>query len=102
MTTFPDEETADRVLDGLLEQRLAACIQTLPIRSAYRWKGTVNRDPEILALIKTRTALYPEVEAFLKDRHPYENPEILLLPAAAGALAYLNWIDAETRPPESG
>ena len=97
LTTFPDAAAAAPILDGLLEARLAACVQTLPIQSAYRWKGAVNRDSEILALIKTKTALYPEVEAFLKARHPYETPEILLIPVAAGLAAYLQWIGAETK-----
>jgi periplasmic divalent cation tolerance protein len=97
LTTFPDPAAAAKVLDGLLESRLAACVQTLPIQSAYRWKGAVNRDNETLALIKTKTALYPEVEAYLKARHPYETPEIVLLPIAAGFAGYLQWIADETQ-----
>ena len=58
MTTFPDPATAAKVLDGLLENRLAACVQTLPIHRADRWKGAVNREAEVLALIKTKAALY--------------------------------------------
>lgn len=98
MTTFPDPDTAAKVLDELLENRLAACVQTMPIQSAYRWKGAVNRENETLALIKTKVALYPEVEAFIKARHPYVVPEIILLPITAGSAAYLKWIEGETRP----
>ena len=97
MTTFPDEQTAARVLDGLLEKRLAACVQTMPIQSAYRWQGAVNREGEVLALIKTKQELFREVEEHLRTKHPYEVPEILLLPAAAGSAAYLQWIAAETK-----
>ncbi len=98
MATFPDEAVASRVLDGLLDRRLAACVQTLHIQSAYRWKGSVHRDPEVLALIKTRISLYPEVEAYIRTTHPYETPEILLLPAATGLSDYLKWIHDETGP----
>ncbi len=97
MTTFPDAEVAARVLDGLLEKRLAACVQTMPIQSAYRWQGVVNRESEVLALIKTKRELFPEVEEHLRAAHPYEVPEILLLPAASGSAAYLQWIAAETK-----
>ena len=97
MTTFPEAQTAARVLDGLLEKRLAACVQTMPIQSAYRWQGAVNREAEVLALIKTKQALFPEVESYLRAAHPYEVPEILLLPAAGGSAAYLQWIAAETK-----
>ena len=96
MTTFPNGEVARRILDGLLERRLAACAQTMPIESAYRWKGEIRREPEVLALIKTDAALWPEVEAYLRERHPYETPEILRLPVAGGAAGYLEWIAGET------
>lgn len=97
MTTFPNPETAEGIVNGLLEERLAACIQTLPIQSAYRWKGAINREPEVLALIKTRAALYAGVEAFIQARHPYETPEIIRLPVEAGSAGYLQWIQAETK-----
>ena len=97
MTTFPDSAVAAKILDGLLENRLAACVQTMPIQSAYRWKGAVNRENEVLALIKTKASLYPEVEAFVRAAHPYETPEIVWLPFAAGLPEYLRWIAAETK-----
>jgi len=99
LTTFPDESAAGRVLDGLLEKRLAACVQTLPIQSAYRWQGDLRRESEILAQIKTRAALYSEVEAFLRAHHPYEEPEILRVPVTGGSPGYLRWLAAETRSP---
>ena len=97
MTTCPDSEIGKKLADGLLENRLAACVQALPIHSAYRWKGAIQREPEILLLIKTKAALYPEVEAYLRANHPYETPEIHWLPIAAGFAGYLAWIDAETK-----
>lgn len=97
-TTFSDPETGRRLAEGLLEKRLAACVQTMPIRSAYRWKGAIQNEPETLMWIKTRTALYPEVEAFIRSVHPYETPEIILLPIAAGSPDYLRWIGDETKP----
>ena len=97
MTTCPDPEIGRKLADGLLENRLAACVQALLIHSAYRWKGAIQREPEILLLIKTKAALYPEVEAYLRANHPYETPEILWLPIAAGFAGYLAWIDAETK-----
>ena len=96
-TTFSDPEVGRKLADALLEKRLAACVQTLPIHSAYRWKGAIQREPETLMLIKTTTALYPEVEAFIRDHHPYEVPEILFLPVAFGFAGYLSWIGAETK-----
>ena len=99
LTTVAAPEDARRLADGLLEKRLAACVQTLPIHSAYRWKGAIQREPEILMLIKTTAALYPEVEEFLCAHHPYETPEIVWLPIAAGSADYLAWLAAETKTP---
>lgn len=99
LTTVAEPDVARRLADGLLDQRLAACAQTLPIHSAYRWKGAIRREPEILMLIKTTAALYPEVEAFLRAHHPYETPEIVWLPIAAGSADYLAWLAAETKTP---
>lgn len=99
MTTFPDSAAAAKVLDGLLENRLAACVQTMPIQSAYRWKGTVQKEAETRMLIKTRVALYPEVEAYIRTHHPYEVPEIILLPITTGSEKYLSWIKEETEQP---
>ncbi|HAL91972.1 MAG TPA: hypothetical protein DCM68_02975 [Verrucomicrobia bacterium] len=98
VTTFSDPETGRRIAEGLLEKRLAACVQTMPIHSAYRWKGAVQREAETMMWIKTRTALYPEVETFIRSMHPYETPEIVWLPIAAGSPDYLKWIGDETKP----
>ena len=47
----------------------------------------------MMAVIKTTR--YPELEAALKELHPYEVPEILALPVAAGLAGYLEWLGAE-------
>ena len=96
LTTVATPDDARRLADGLLEKRLAACVQILAIQSAYRWKGAIQREPEQLLLIKTRAALWPAVEAHLRANHAYETPEIVWLPIAAGSPDYLRWLAAET------
>lgn len=92
LTTTSSREEA-RVLAGkLVENRLAACVQMLPIESVYAWKGALQHDDEILLLIKTRSVLYAPLEAFIKEVHSYETPEIVQLPAAAVSDSYLRWI----------
>lgn len=97
LTTVASDEEARRLAAELLEQRLAACVQILPIQSTYRWKGAVHVEAETLLLIKTSAALYPEVEAFLRAKHSYETPEIVWIPIAAGFAGYLQWLGAETK-----
>ena len=96
MATFPDAAVAARILEGLLAARLAACVQTLPIQSAYRWQGKIQREPEVLALIKTTAARYPEIEARIRAEHPYETPEIIAVPIIKGSREYINWLNDET------
>ena len=77
---------------ALVERRLAACVQVMPIRSMYRWKGEVARDDEFLLLIKTTSSRYQEVESFIRENHPYEVPEVIRLDVTAGLDAYLSWM----------
>jgi len=97
-TNAPDRETALRLADGLVEARLAACVNVFAeCRSVYRWKGAVEAASEVPMLIKTRAALFSEVEAFIITNHPYELPEVIALPVRDGSAAYLEWLVQETR-----
>lgn len=89
---------AERLARGLVEARLAACVNVLgPMRSVYRWKDAVAEDPELQLVIKTTAERYDDVEAYLSGAHPYETPEIVALPIVRGSSAYLEWLSAETR-----
>ncbi len=96
-TTVGKEADADALASALVEERLAACAQRWPIRSVYRWKGRVEKDDEILLVAKTRRELADETVAFVKARHGYETPEILVMPVRDGWRPYLDWIATETR-----
>jgi periplasmic divalent cation tolerance protein len=98
MTTCPDKTAAQAIIGGLLKQRLAACIQEIGIDSSYRWKGKLEREKELLLLIKTKSSLYGKIEAFINANHPYEVPEIIRVPVTAGSPSYLAWIDEECPP----
>ncbi|HPS94785.1 MAG TPA: divalent-cation tolerance protein CutA [Deltaproteobacteria bacterium] len=97
LCTCPTDDDTDRLAQGLVEARLAACVQIMPIRSVYTWKGEIHRDEERLLLIKARTALYPLIEDFITRNHPYEVPEIVRVPVEDGLEKYLNWIDSVSR-----
>jgi periplasmic divalent cation tolerance protein len=103
LTNVPDREAARRLADGLVTARLAACVNLLEAcTSVYRWKGAVETASEIPVLIKTRAALFPEVEAFILSQHPYEVPEVIALPVASGSAPYLEWVVQETQPKPPG
>lgn len=93
LTTAGSEEEAERIAYALLEQRLAACVQTLgPIVSRYRWQGELEREREWQCLAKTEASLYGEVETAICAVHSYEEPEILAIPVLAGSGGYLGWV----------
>lgn len=97
LTNCPDEESANAIALAVVEQKLAACVNILPrVQSVYRWQGAVEAASEIPLLIKSTAERYPALEAAIRERHPYETPEIIAVPISAGLPAYLNWLAAET------
>ncbi|MBK9337802.1 MAG: divalent-cation tolerance protein CutA [Lewinellaceae bacterium] len=94
--THPDEETARRIGGELVRKRLAACANVFPISSAYWWDGAVQQEGEWVSVLKTRTELEAELEAAIRDAHPYETPCILRFPVRANA-DYEQWIFDSTR-----
>jgi periplasmic divalent cation tolerance protein len=98
-TTFPDEETAARVGSGLVEARLAACVNILPgMRSIYRWQGQIERAGEVVMIVKTLADRESAVIEAIRAGHPYEVPAIVTLPAVGGFAPYLDWIAENATP----
>ncbi len=96
-SNLPNQPAAQQLARQLVESRLAACVSVLaPCASTYRWRGAVEQATEVPVVIKTTVQRYPELEAVLRDRHPYELPEIVAVPLARGLPAYLEWVAAGT------
>jgi periplasmic divalent cation tolerance protein len=99
LCTVPSEAVAEELARGLVTRSLAACVNIVPgIRSIYSWQGKLEDGQELLLVIKTRTERYEELERWLTEAHPYEVPEVIALPIALGAPAYLRWVTEQTRP----
>lgn len=97
LTQMPDRASAEVLARALIEARLAACVSIgATVSSLYHWRGQIETAEEVPVVVKTRAELYAAVEAAIRDRHPYEVPEILALPVAAGLPTYVAWIDQET------
>jgi periplasmic divalent cation tolerance protein len=96
LSTLPLDK-ADAIAETLVNERLAACVNLVgPVRSIYRWDGALQKDSELLAIIKTTAARYDEMATRLRALHPYEVPEILALPVGTGYSRYLDWVRGET------
>jgi periplasmic divalent cation tolerance protein len=100
LTNLPDRASADALARALIELRLAACVSIGAMHdSLYHWRGEIEMASEVALTIKTAADLYPAVEAAIRERHPYELPEIVAVPITDGFHDYLDWIAAETRHP---
>jgi periplasmic divalent cation tolerance protein len=95
LCTVPDQDTATRIAEALVEQRLAACVNIIPaVQSVYRWQGAIERDEEVLLIFKTSDHVWQQLEDAVLALHPYELPEIIAVPIHTGQADYLKWIDS--------
>src|SRR5260221_3367894 len=95
----PDLASARALARGLVERRLAACVNLVPgLESIYRWKGAVETSSEVLLLVKTAAGRLAALEGFLAAEHPYDVPECIALQPAHVERAYLDWLLAESAP----
>jgi periplasmic divalent cation tolerance protein len=96
MTTVATLQDAREITRAVLGARLAACVQMVPVDSAFLWKGELMEEAEILLLFKTRETLYDDLERAIVAVHPYETPEIVMVPAGRVLPAYSSWLEQET------
>ncbi len=100
LVTVDSQAEAERIARALVTEQLAACVNIVgPITTIYRWQGTIEHGQELLLIIKTRAALFQDLERRVKALHSYDNPEVIALPITAGSAAYLDWLRGATRNP---
>ncbi len=101
LTNVPDRPVAEKLARLLVESRAAACVNILAAcDSIYRWQGKVERAEEIPLIIKTTASAYSRLEEIIRSHHPYDLPEIIVLPITNGLPAYLEWVAQETEEHE--
>jgi periplasmic divalent cation tolerance protein len=97
LTTLPVSADATAFATALVEERLAACVNIHgDMESVYRWKGSVERDRERQIVVKTSRARLDALRARIAAMHPYELPEILVIPVAGGSPEFLGWVSEST------
>ena len=96
LTTCSSGRVGSAIIGALLARRLAACVQVVPVRSHYVWKGKAARARESLMIIKARTADFGRVRATILGLHDYEVPEVLRVRISGGSARYLDWMRAAT------
>jgi periplasmic divalent cation tolerance protein len=100
VVTAPDETWLKNLCRQLVDARLASSAHVVfPVSSIYRWDGAVHEATEARAFLRSRLRLVDALVAFVVERHPYEVPNVTVLPIVDGNPAYLRWIQVETAAP---
>ena len=93
LVTIPADTDADVFAKDLIAAGVAACVNVLPpMQSIYRWEGEVQSDVERQVFIKTTNAAVPSLWQRIRDLHPYDVPEFIVIPIIDGNEAYLKWV----------
>jgi periplasmic divalent cation tolerance protein len=91
---------AERLGEGLVEARLAACCSVVPtVRSFYYWEGQLKREHESLLLVKTLESRAEAVQEYVRANHSAEVPEILQVAIEGGLPSYLKWLADQVEEP---
>lgn len=90
LSTSPSKEKAHKLGKGLLEEKLIACYNLIPVESSYWWRGKIEEANEVLMVIKTSKS-FQEVEKFIIEHHSYETPEIVAIKPSSVTTKYLKW-----------
>ena len=99
LTTLPGDTDASAFARAVVEERLAACVNVLPpMESVYRWEGEIQRDAERQIVMKTSRDRVPALWERMRELHPYDVPEFIVMPIVDGNDAYLRWIGESTTP----
>lgn len=97
-TTVDSAAGADRLARRVVEAGLAACVQISEVRSVFAWDGAVQQEPEQLLAMKTTAAAVDGLRTLLEAEHPYDEPELVVLPIVDGSPSYLTWVAASVDP----
>lgn len=93
LVTAKDKPEARRIARKLLQKKLAACVNILPIESMFIWDDAIQEEDEVLMIVKTKTEAFDELMSTVKIAHSYDTPEIIGAPVILGSREYLKWID---------
>ena len=97
ISTVPSIDVGRSIIKGLVERRLIACGTVIPgAVSIYRWNDAIEETPEAVMLLKTTVARWKDLKEVFPTLHPYDVPELIVIPIAGGHKPYLDWLSAET------
>lgn len=92
LTTFTDKKRAHDLGKKLLQKKLIACYNLVPVEAAYWWKGKIVDENEILMIIKTNKK-FDDIEKLITKNHSYNTPEIVGIETKLVNQKYLKWLE---------
>jgi len=99
LMTASSREEATRIVRALLEERLIACGNIVEsVCSLFWWKGKIEEEKEVLAIMKTSEGLFKRLSGRVAELHSYEAPEVLAFPIVDGSPSYLEWLKGCLEP----
>lgn len=98
LITTPDKDSAVRISEILVKEKVAACVNIIPkVRSIFPWEGSISAEDETLLIVKSNSAFFEDrLVPLVRDHHPYDVPEIIALPIFKGSKPYMEWMEEET------
>ena len=97
ITTLPDRESAEKMAQQLVEEKLAACVSIIEgVNSIYTWEDKLEKSQETLLLIKSQSSLSEKLAQRISELHSYDNPEFILMSAEKVSEKYAAWVNAVT------
>jgi len=99
LSAYPRGGVARRAALALVRDRILACATvSAPARAVYVWKGREVSERSTLLWGKTTAARAEEAVRAIRESHPDQVPEILVLPVVTGEPRYLEWLAGEVGP----
>lgn len=101
-TTVDSKDRAIELAETLVTERLAACAQIQgPVESVFWWREEIDRTAEWYCHFKTTKLLAERLRSRVVKLHPYDVPEVIVVPIIDGHPPYVEWVESVTRHPPS-
>lgn len=98
-STCPTMECARHIAETLIIKKLAAGVNLVPqMQSMYWWQGEVKNHEEVWLIVKTQSCYFNEIQEIFMESHPYQVPELIMLPITQGLPSYLAWLKDSCKP----
>ena len=96
ISTYPNKKSITKIANELVQNKIVACVNIIPITSIYSWNKKIENTSEYLAIFKTTYKNKKILKEKIKSTHPYDIPEIAEVDIASINDSYLKWLVEST------